>query len=77
MSAHKVKITYNQSYFSKIPEASCKIQYIQFCVHCLVSGSLTEPALPLEMKQMAISLHEPQKNELAFTDPLYDQEIKK
>ena len=42
-------------------------------MHCPVSGSLTEPALPREMKQMAISLHELQKSELAFTGPLDDQ----
>ena len=33
--------------------------------------------MPLEMKQMVISLHEPQKNELAFTGSLYDQKKKK
>lgn len=33
--------------------------------------------MPLEMKQMVISLHEPQKNELAFTGSLDDKKKKK
>lgn len=39
------------------------------CVLSHLSISLTEPVFPLAMKQMAISLVDHQKNELACTGP--------